>query len=50
MSTLLTMSNEFSWAMAFLSSNPEGLLHAMPLPVSHVSLKVKQPEEVFRGF
>ena len=57
MSTLLTMSNEFSWAIASLSSNlsiPAAcsvpLQIAVPaLSVSHVRPKPKQPEEVFRG-
>src|ERR1035438_1958813 len=60
MSTLLTMSNEFSCAMAFLSlmfmrgpgtdwpQSPAGLAGAT-VSVSHVSPKTKQPEEVFRG-
>src|ERR1700691_3086864 len=49
MSTLLTISNEFSCAICFLSSNLERLLDAMPLSVSHVRAKSKQPEKAFRG-
>src|ERR1700691_4150047 len=49
MSTLLTMSNEFSCAICFLSLNLGRLLGAMPLTVSHVRPKTKQPAEVFRG-
>src|ERR1039458_1379735 len=64
MSTLLTTSNEFSWAMVSLSwcdrsqsagLNPpadrpsECLAPGAPLSVSHVRPEAKQPEEVFRG-